>query len=1160
MLFALAVAFTPSARAAETGIRTPPLTAGSHIDSAARGAGHGLEATGLVADAVGDPRVDPRGGPGRGRLAQRAGAQPSAAAPRLRGLGNQSPRACTANAITLEGGMSDTEGNVLICHENTFRPVCDDYWSPNDAGVACRQLGYPTGSLTQLSFFGEPSSPHYWLDDLRCNGTEASLSACDHGGWGNHNCGPHEAAGVVCTTVLTGLSATGGKGLVRLAWDRPPWDEGITRHEYRYKSTGDYPSAWTAIPNSAASERNDAGYTVRGLAGETQHTIQVRIVGGGNASDPGEATATTAANSAPRITTSSPLQVAENTITVATLAATDDDRDDITWTRAGGADAAQFEVTSAGELSFAAAPNHEDPADVASSDPANAAANNEYLVTVRASDGTESTDLPLVVQVTDASEQPAKPDRPEVSPTAGSTTSLDVRWTAPDPSGGPDIIGYELQYREAEGGAWADWTHRGTSTSAAITELTARTEYRARVRALNGETPSDWSDASDAARTNGPANSAPTFPPDPLTRRVAENSPAGAAVGDPVTATDTDTGDTLSYTLEGEDASSFDIGAATGQITTRAEVSYDHEASPSYSVTVKADDGNGGAASVAVAIDVTDVDEQPATPDRPAVSPTAGSTTSLDVSWTAPDLDGGPDIIGYEVQYQEAEDGAWADWTHGETGTSTAITGLTPGTEYQARVRALNGETPSDWSDASDAARTNSPANSAPTFPPGPLTRRVAENSPTGAAVGDPVTATDTDAGDTLSYTLEGEDASSFDIGAATGQITTRAEVSYDHEASPSYSVAVKADDGNGGAASVAVAIDVTDVDEQPARPDRPAVSPTAGSTTSLDVSWTAPDLDGGPDIIGYELQYREAGDGAWTDWTHDGTGTSTAITGLTASTEYQARVRALNGETPSDWSDASDAVSTNRPANNAPTFPPGPLTRRVAENSPAGAAVGDPVTATDTDTGDTLSYTLEGEDASSFDIGAATGQITTRAEVSYDHEASPSYSVAVKADDGNGGAASVAVAIDVTDVDEQPARPDRPAVSPTAGSTTGLDVSWTAPDLDGGPDIIGYEVQYRPSTVTTWTDWPHGGGATSTSITGLNASTEYQVRVRALNGETPSDWSEPAIAVTATPVPALGGLGLVVAALLLGGLRAGLHRRRRSALAGHPGGSVSTS
>ena len=524
MLFALAVAFTPSARAAETGIRTPPPTAGSHIDSAARGAVHGHGATGLLADAVGDPRVDPRGARGRGRLAQRAGAQSLAAAPRLRGLGDQSPRACTADAITLEGGMSDTEGNVLICHENTLGPVCDDYWSEVDhaAGVACRQLGYPTGSATILSFFGRPSSWDYWLDDVQCDGTEASLSECDHRPWGDHNCSADEAAGAICLTVLTGLSATGGVRRVSLDWDRPPWDAGITRHEYRYRTTGDYPSAWTGIPNSAAGEGNQESYTVRGLASGTRHAFQVRVVGGGNASAPGEATATT--NSAPSITTSSPLQVPENTITVTTLAATDDDRDDITWTRAGGADAAQFAVTSAGALSFAAAPNYEDPADVASSAPANAAANNEYLVTVRASDGTESTDLPLVVQVTDASEQPAKPDRPAVSPTAGSTTSLDVSWTAPDPSGGPDIIGYEVQYQEAEDGAWNDWTHDGTGTSTAITGLTPGTEYQARVRALNGETPSDWSDASDAARTNTPpsppANSAPRFSGAARTRSV----------------------------------------------------------------------------------------------------------------------------------------------------------------------------------------------------------------------------------------------------------------------------------------------------------------------------------------------------------------------------------------------------------------------------------------------------------------------------------------------------------------------------------------------------------------------------------------------------------------------------------------------------------------
>ena len=47
-------------------------------------------------------------------------------------------------------------------------------------------------------------------------------------------------------------------------------------------------------------------------------------------------------------------------------------------------------------------------------------------------------------------------------------------------------------------------------------------------------------------------------------------------------------------------------------------------------------------------------------------------------------------------------------------------------------------------------------------------------------------------------------------------------------------------------------------------------------------------------------------------DFAHTGTGVTTTITGLTADTFYEARVQAENGETPSDWSDASDAVSTN--------------------------------------------------------------------------------------------------------------------------------------------------------------------------------------------------------------------------------------------------------
>ena len=89
--------------------------------------------------------------------------------------------------------------------------------------------------------------------------------------------------------------------------------------------------------------------------------------------------------------------------------------------------------------------------------------------------------------------------------------------------------------------------------------------------------------------------------------------------------------------------------------------------------------------------------------------------------------------------------------------------------------------------------------------------------------VGSPVAATDADATDTLSYTLEGADKDAFDIVSTSGQIRTKTGVTYDYEAQASYSVSVKADDGSGtsnATATAAVTIDLTDVDEPPLAPD----------------------------------------------------------------------------------------------------------------------------------------------------------------------------------------------------------------------------------------------------------------------------------------------------------------------------------------------------
>ena len=116
--------------------------------------------------------------------------------------------------------------------------------------------------------------------------------------------------------------------------------------------------------------------------------------------------------------------------------------------------------------------------------------------------------------------------------------------------------------------------------------------------------------APSPPRPRPPANNPPTFPSDMVTRMIAENSPPGTNVGEPVTATDSD-GDTLTYTLGGADMADFEIGDASGQITVGPDTSLDFETKSMYALAVTASDGNGGSDTASVIVSVTDVDEVP---------------------------------------------------------------------------------------------------------------------------------------------------------------------------------------------------------------------------------------------------------------------------------------------------------------------------------------------------------------------------------------------------------------------------------------------------------------------------------------------------------------------------------------------------------------------
>ena len=103
------------------------------------------------------------------------------------------------------------------------------------------------------------------------------------------------------------------------------------------------------------------------------------------------------------------------------------------------------------------------------------------------------------------------------------------------------------------------------------------------------------------------------------TRMVEENADAGANVGAPVAAEDDDS-DILTYTLTGTAAESFEIDAATGQITVGAMTMLDFETTAEYKVVVTATDPAGLNAEIDVTINVSDdANEPPAiTGDVPA--------------------------------------------------------------------------------------------------------------------------------------------------------------------------------------------------------------------------------------------------------------------------------------------------------------------------------------------------------------------------------------------------------------------------------------------------------------------------------------------------------------------------------------------------------------
>ena len=167
----------------------------------------------------------------------------------------------------------------------------------------------------------------------------------------------------------------------------------------------------------------------------------------------------------PEITSVGPFEVVENQTMVGRLEAVDQDKQDEIreYGIAGGADGGLFAVVEeTGELLFREAPDYEDPGDVESAEPRSGAGDNEYIVVVEVSSGEGERERKgsraIRVRVADEEEPPGAPAAPAV--TAEGSDSLKVSWREPE-NRGPEIVDYEVRYREGRRGRLQRWGARG---------------------------------------------------------------------------------------------------------------------------------------------------------------------------------------------------------------------------------------------------------------------------------------------------------------------------------------------------------------------------------------------------------------------------------------------------------------------------------------------------------------------------------------------------------------------------------------------------------------------------------------------------------------------------------------------------------------------------
>ena len=848
----------------------------------------------------------------------------------------------------------------------------------------------------------------------------------------------------------------------------------------------------------------------------------------------------------------------------------DDDGTDDDVAEADIADAGVFKISDAGVLTFDEAPDYENPAD--------AGTNNEYKVVVQASDGTEMNWFKVTVEVTDVEEEGSVKLSPTDQLTAPATTLLQpqvlVEITAHSLTD-PDGTGTNTRGISAITTAEYQWyrTSSRTSMGTEIDGTDAEDEtYTPRATADDSDVGSylrvvaTYTDGRGSNKTavavsehrtiaENSNNTAPEFPATSTARAVPEETAKGTAIGNPVTATDKDSGEILTYWLGGDDdASKFAIDAGTGQLMVKTVLDFEGTAGTdnqcattnACSVTVMVADSSGadptaetptGTDSITVAITVTGVDEKPIS--------FMGATMIVHEE-SAEDEGGNPalmddtDTVTYTAT--DPEGGVVTLTLSGDDDDKFKLTSDEP--------RALEFKEKPDFENPGDKNGDNlyevtvvasDGANSAMRNVTVKVTNMeeggAIEVMPAQPRVGTELTAelTDSDgivSGPTwqwykqmvtgeCSTATEWEPASDpgmHEIEDATLEAYT--PVSKDD----GYCLRVKADYVDGfydtvettddmmfdkSLASVlsgkvqGSSMNMAPEFEEGTRAMR-YVPEDAVAMTGVGKPVMADDPNG--DILGHVLGGADAGSFEII------LGSGQIMVKANAKLDHESKPTHIVTVTATDPHNATDTITVTihvtdvdeRPKimvvsteNQAPVFRSSSTTRSIPEGQSSGRPIGATVTATDLNPGDSLTYTLEGTDAASFSIHSRTGQLRTSDPL--DQGTKSTYTVTVRATDRDGLSDTITVTITVTEAEEQMGEVTLwvGSAALTMAPQVGDTITGAVMDPDVPVNVTAWQWA-RTTTPDVMASWMDIDGATEAAYMVMEGDTGHHLRVMA--------------------------------------------------------------